>query len=299
MSLPKVVLVTGSSAGGIGGALCEEYARAGCIVYASARKLESLEGLAQTGEIRKIQLDVNDVKNVEEVVKTIIDAEGRIDILVNNAGVLAVGPVLDVSIDEVKAAFETNFFSLLRLTQIVVPHMAASSATDTKGLVVNIGSITALVPIPWGGIYAATKAAIKSISEIMHMEFGPLGVKVLLVEPGGIRSNLSTNYAPKYSLPSTSLYKDYIDSIIARIHVSQQPGAMDTNEFARTVVKASDIPPILSSSSKAVAKYKWNPKWYLLAGKNTTLFWLLTWLPRTMVLRLMWRRQGGGQPKKK
>lgn len=84
-SLPKVVLVTGSSAGGIGGALCEEYARAGCIVYASARRLESMDALAPTGDIRKIRLDVNDPKSVEEVVQTIINAEGRIDILVNNA----------------------------------------------------------------------------------------------------------------------------------------------------------------------------------------------------------------------
>ena len=81
----KVVLVTGSSAGGIGGALCEEYARAGCIVYASARRLEAMDGLAATGDIRKIKLDVNDAKNVEDVVQTIIDAEGHIDILVNNA----------------------------------------------------------------------------------------------------------------------------------------------------------------------------------------------------------------------
>jgi 1-acylglycerone phosphate reductase len=84
-SAPKVVLVTGSSAGGIGGALCEEYARVGCIVYASARRLEAMDGLAATGDIRKIKLDVNDAKNVEDVVRTIIDAEGRIDILVNNA----------------------------------------------------------------------------------------------------------------------------------------------------------------------------------------------------------------------
>jgi 1-acylglycerone phosphate reductase len=84
-SPPKVVLVTGSSAGGIGGALCEEYARAGCIVYASARRLEAMDGLAGTGDIHKIQLDVNDAQNVEDIVKNIIDAEGRIDILVNNA----------------------------------------------------------------------------------------------------------------------------------------------------------------------------------------------------------------------
>lgn len=103
---------------------------------------------------------------------------------------LAVGPVLDVSIEEAQSAFSTNFFSVLRLTKAVVPHMASRSTPGTKGLVVNIGSITAIVPVPWGGVYASTKAAIRSVSETMHMEFQPLGVRVLLVEPGGIRSNV-------------------------------------------------------------------------------------------------------------
>ena len=82
---PKVVLITGSSAGGIGGALCEEFARAGCIVYASARRLEAMDRLDVTGDIRKIKLDVSDPKNIDEAVQTIINAEGHIDILVNNA----------------------------------------------------------------------------------------------------------------------------------------------------------------------------------------------------------------------
>lgn len=108
-------------------------------------------------------------------------------------GVLAVGPVLDVPIDEIQSAFNTNFFAVLRLTQAIVPHMAANKSVDSgaKGLVVNIGSITAVVPAPWGGIYASTKAALRSISETMHMEFKPIGVRVLLVEPGGIKSNVS------------------------------------------------------------------------------------------------------------
>lgn len=102
------------------------------------------------------------------------------------------GPVLDVSINEVQSAFATNFFSVLRLTQVVVPHMASRSIQGTKGLVINIGSVTAAVPAPWGGIYASTKAALRSVSETMYMEFQPIGVGVLLVEPGGIRSNVCT-----------------------------------------------------------------------------------------------------------
>lgn len=277
-SKPKVVLITGSSAGGIGGALCEEYARAGCIVYATARRLESMDALKTPaeGEIRKLKMDVNDEQSVQDAVKTILDKEGRIDVLVNNAGVLAVGPILDIPIDEVQSAFTTNLFSVIRLTQIVVPHMVSTHPNDeTKGLVVNIGSITAIIPIPWGGIYATTKAALKSLTETMSLEFGPIGVKTMLVEPGGIRSNLSTNYNPTaYTQPPNSLYKAYLQRIIDRINISQTPTSMDTNEFARVVVKSSNLP----SPTKPGAV--WKPRRYLSIGPHAWTFYFMTWLPR-------------------
>lgn len=94
---------------------------------------------------------------------------------------------------EIKGAFETNFFSALRLIQTVAPLMAAkttSSPSEVKGLIVNIGSVNAVVPVPWGGIYASTKAALRNISESLYNELSPIGVRVLLVEPGGIKSNV-------------------------------------------------------------------------------------------------------------
>lgn len=123
------------------------------------------------------------------------------------------GPVLDVSIDEVQSAFGTNFFSILRLTQVVVPHMASRSIQGTKGLVINIGSVTAAVPAPWGGIYASTKAALRSVSETMYMEFQPIGVGVLLVEPGGIRSNVRTTQPSFHLIRWSSLITAYSHSI--------------------------------------------------------------------------------------
>lgn len=85
LAKPKVVLITGCSTGGIGASLVYEFARQGCIVYASARKPEAMDGLVITGDIRKVKLDVNDPDSIDSVVKTIMDSENRIDILVNNA----------------------------------------------------------------------------------------------------------------------------------------------------------------------------------------------------------------------
>lgn len=106
---------------------------------------------------------------------------------------LAVGPILDVPISEVQSAFQTNFFAPIRLIQKIAPLMAVNkttSQTEVKGLIVNIGSVNGVVPIPWGGVYATTKAALRNLSQSLYNELSPFGVRVMLVEPGGIQSNV-------------------------------------------------------------------------------------------------------------
>jgi len=189
------------------------------------------------------------------------------------SGVLCVGPVLDVTVETAQATFDTNVFAVLRTVRAVVPHMAARKS----GLVMNIGSITALVPIPFGGIYAATKSALRAITETLSSECKPLGVNVMLVEPGGVKSNLSTNAEPTYTLPPTSLYKAYIDNIIARIHVSQGPKTMNTDEFAKEVVKRTLRP---------------TPARYISIGDKSTTLWIVSLLPRSLALWIIWRMTG-------
>ncbi|KAK7686715.1 hypothetical protein QCA50_010315 [Cerrena zonata] len=120
---PKVVLITGCSEGGIGFYLCEAYAAHGCIVYATARRPETMSSFSHPN-IYTLKLDVLEDDEVNSVVKTIIDREGRVDILVNNAGSGAPGPILDMSIDQARRAFELNTFSVLRVSRAVAPHMA-------------------------------------------------------------------------------------------------------------------------------------------------------------------------------
>jgi len=271
--MAPVVLITGSSAGGIGGSLVESFAAAGCIVYASARRMESMDGLKDVGDIRKVQMDVDSDDSVSTAVKTILDTEGRIDILINNAGLLCVAPVLDVSLETAEKTFQTNVFGVLRTQRAVVPHMAERKS----GLVINVGSVTAIIPIPFGGIYAATKAAVRSITEALYNECRPLGVDVMLIEPGGVRSNLATNTVQRYELPSNSLYKDYIDSIMARIYISQGHSSMKTDEFADFVVKNSLGP---------------KPARYLSIGDKSTVMWILGLLPRSFSLWAIWNFAG-------
>ncbi|OBZ78692.1 NADPH-dependent 1-acyldihydroxyacetone phosphate reductase [Grifola frondosa] len=154
---PKVVLITGCSKGGIGFSLCEEFASQGCKVYATARKLESMEGFAHEN-IEQLKLDVTSDEDVHEVISTVIEREGRIDVVVNNAGAACMGPLIDISMDDIRRTYETNTFSIIRMAKAIIPYMAARKS----GTIVNIGSVVGETPTPWSGVYASTKSAWSS-----------------------------------------------------------------------------------------------------------------------------------------
>ncbi|KAH9855734.1 oxidoreductase [Lenzites betulinus] len=266
----KVVLVTGCSEGGIGFGLCEEYASQGCKVYATARRLEAMDGLRET--IEKLVLDVTSEENVKKVVEAVIEKEGRIDVLVNNAGVLCTGPIIDIPLDETRRAYEANVFAVISLCKAVIPHMAARKS----GTIVNISSVMALMPTAWAGIYASTKAALHSLTQALYMECFPLNISVVLVTTGSVRSNIATNrFATFGGLPEGSLYTRYLPSILERISVSQGRDSLPTDQYARRVVRAS--------------LQKKPPREMMLGGK-TTLYKFIMWLPRGLALWFMWRR---------
>ncbi|KAI0073942.1 NAD(P)-binding protein [Panus rudis PR-1116 ss-1] len=266
----KVALITGCSKGGIGFALCEEFAAQGIKVYATARKLEAMEGFAHSS-ISKLVLDVHSDENAKQVVDTVIAECGHIDFLVNNAGAMCAGPIIDLSIDQIRQAFETNTFSVVRMAKLVIPHMAKRKS----GTVINIGSIVADIATPWNGMYSAAKAAVHAITDTLWMECKPFNVNVVLVSPGAVRSNISANQQATFHLPEDTIYKDYIPQIMRRISASQSSSnTMPTDEFARRVVQAV---------------IKKNPPRYMSLGGNSTMFALFKWLPKALVLGYLWR----------
>ncbi|XP_006454042.1 hypothetical protein AGABI2DRAFT_189366 [Agaricus bisporus var. bisporus H97] len=268
--MPRVVLVTGCTTSGIGYALAKEFADKGCIVYASSRKIEKMADFGHPN-IHKLALDVTSDQNVQDVVQEILSKEGKIDIVVNNAGAICPGPLIDNSLDDVRAIFETNTISILRIAKTVIPEMAKRK----QGLIVNIGSVVGEVPTPWNGIYCASKAAVLSISQVLSMECRPLGIKVFHVAPGAVQSNIANTGAANFSLPENSLYKSYLANIMDRIYSSQGSNSMSSGVFAKRVV-AKALQP--------------NPPVYLCEGGNAWLFKLFMWLPRVAVLGFMWRR---------
>ncbi|TFY75205.1 hypothetical protein EWM64_g8807 [Hericium alpestre] len=224
----KVALITGCSTGGIGFHLCEQFAARGVKVYATAHSVEKMKGFSYSG-IETLSLDVNSDKDIRRVVETILAKEEKIDIVVNNAGagVVAHGPTVDISIEDVQAAFETNTISIIRICKAVLPHMASHK----QGLLITISSIAGNVPTPWSGIYSAIKAAVHSITQTLQMECRLFNIDVMLVMPGGVKSNFTDNYLIRFHLPEDSLYSHYLPNILARILLSQME-AMPMDEFA-------------------------------------------------------------------
>jgi len=134
--MSRVVLVTGCTTGGIGYALAQEFAKQGCTVYATSRRVETIADFANT-RTHKLALDVTSDESVRTVIHEIISKEGKIDVVVNNAGVISPGPLIDNSLDAVKKVFDTNTFAILRVAKAVIPEMAKRK----QGVIVNIGSL--------------------------------------------------------------------------------------------------------------------------------------------------------------
>ncbi|KAJ7180249.1 NAD-P-binding protein [Mycena crocata] len=288
MSLPnQVALVTGCSEGGIGFHICQNLAARKITVYATSRSLSSTEKLDHP-LIKRLILDVTSDSDVQRVVETIMEQEGHIDLLINNAGVFAPGeqrivsarkpcafpgPVIDWTTERMQDVFDTNVFSILRLTRTIVPHMAKRS----KGTVVNIGSITGQYPSPWTGIYSSSKAAVRALTEVLTMECKPFNIHVMLVEPSAVASDIMNKFPDlSTSLPVTSLYHAFLHNIIQRVHASKNSGsAMSGEDFAEEII------------TKALRS---KPPRYVLTGGLAWFFRMWGYLPRSWYLWDTWRR---------
>ncbi|KAI3462034.1 hypothetical protein Pfo_018697 [Paulownia fortunei] len=231
----QVVVITGCSCGGIGHALAREFAARGCLVVATARSLASISDLQDDPRFFLQELDVSSDESVRHALSTVLERFGRIDVVVNNAGVQCVGPLAEVPLSAIEQTFNTNVYGSLRLIQAVVPHMASRK----KGKIVNVGSVTALAPLPWAGAYTASKAAIHALTDTLRLELRPFGIDVITVVPGAIKSNIGNSALGSYNrMPEWKLYKQFEEAIRARASYSQSPKSTPSEEFAKKTVDA-------------------------------------------------------------
>ncbi|HEX6671797.1 MAG TPA: SDR family oxidoreductase [Nitrososphaeraceae archaeon] len=189
----KVAVVTGSSSG-IGFETSLLLARKGFYTYATMRNLNKSQKINDVVEkenlpLKVLQLDVTDDKSVKDAIRQITDESSRIDVLVNNAGYGVMGAVEDLSLDQFKSQFETNFFGVIRVTKEVIPIMR----NQGNGNIINVSSIGGKIGLPLNSAYISSKFAIEGLSESMRYELEQFGIDVILIEPGVVKTNFFEN----------------------------------------------------------------------------------------------------------
>ncbi|XP_057502239.1 short-chain dehydrogenase virD-like [Actinidia eriantha] len=264
MNDQKVVLVTGCAKGGIGYEYCKAFAEQNCHVFASdiPQRLNEMTDLSSEN-VEALELDVSSDESVASAMKTVLSKHGRIDVLINNAGIGSTGPLAELSLDDIRKAYEINTLGQLRMVQQVVPHMASNRG---GGVIVNVGSVVGKVPTPWAGSYCASKAAVHAISHTLRVELRPFGINVVLVVPGAIRSNFGSNTAEKLANYDWKLYKEFKEAIADRARASQGGKSTNAASFARHVAKKvlSPRPPkqiIFGHMTGLFAVLSWSPLW--------------------------------------
>ncbi len=180
-STSPVALVTGASAG-IGTATVRALL-ATHTVYAAARRVDRMADLAARGA-RVIALDVTDDASNGAAIRRIHDEAGRLDVLVNNAGYGSYGAVEDVPPEEARRQFDVNVFGAARLIQLALPMMRE----QRSGTIVNVSSMGGKMYEPFGGWYHATKFALEGLSDCLRLELAPFGIRVVVIEPGGVKT---------------------------------------------------------------------------------------------------------------
>ena len=215
------VLITGCSSG-IGAATAADLVAHGHTVYATARRPETLQALADKG-CRTLALDVTDEESMAAAVAAVEEAEGSVGVLVNNAGYSQSGAIESIPLDDIRRQFETNVFGLIRMSQLVLPGMRRAG----KGRIINIGSMGGKLTFPGGGTYHATKYAVEAISDAMRFEVQGFGVQVVLIEPGLITTEFAHAAVASTNGLNDGPYADFnskVGAVTAGIYESRLAG---------------------------------------------------------------------------
>jgi len=234
--MEKVALVTGSSSG-IGYETALALARDGYHTFASMRDTSKAEELKKTANkenlpITVIELDVDNEASIVEAIKKVMLDANRIDVLVNNAGYGQFGCTEDVSTDDFRKQFETNFFSVVRIIQEVTPIMRKQS----YGFIVNISSVAGRIGLPGSPAYISSKFALEGLGECLRYELGMFGIKTTLIEPGVIK----TNFFDSMKIPDSKTdpkYKQLTDNMLAGLKMMVELGTAPS-QVADVVIKA-------------------------------------------------------------
>ena len=233
-----VALVTGASSG-IGEATARYLARDGAAVALAARRVDRLEGLAKQirddgGTALAIEADVTDQQQAIAAVERTTSELGRLDTLVNNAGMMLLGPIVDAPLDEWQRMVEINLLGLLYCTHAALPHLLEAAEDDPRQVadVVNISSVAGRVARTTNGVYSGTKHAVGAFSESLRQEVTERNVRVTLIEPGAVATELVEQNRPEI--------REVIGATLAQVQ------SLDASDIADAIVYAVAVPSNVS-----------------------------------------------------
>lgn len=210
--MSQTILITGASSG-IGQATARHFQAAGWNVIATMRSPERETALAGLERVLVTRLDVQDIPSIQAAVEAGLARFGRIDVLLNNAGYGAYGPLEATPLEKVRRQFDVNVIGVLATTQALLPHFRR----QRSGVIVNISSIGGKMTFPLGTLYHGSKFAVEGLSEALHYELMPLGVRVKIVEPGMVKTDFAGRSFDFNHDPALSDYQPVVDSLLSAL----------------------------------------------------------------------------------
>jgi NAD(P)-dependent dehydrogenase (short-subunit alcohol dehydrogenase family) len=259
-------LVTGA-ASGIGKAIALRLAKAGHLVYASARTEDKVASLKDAG-CKTVALDVADEGSRIAAIRRIEEESGPVEVLVNNAGYSQSGAVEEVSLEQWQRQFDTNVFGVVRMCQLVLPGMRKKR----WGRIVNISSMGGTLTFPGGGAYHASKHALEALSDALRFEVRGFGVAVVVVQPGLIRSGFADAVSSHLAAPVGSPYAGFAEAVAKATHEVYVKGPL-----ARLGGVPEDVAAVVESAiaaSSPKARYRVTPSASLLMTQRR---WMPDW----------------------
>jgi NADP-dependent 3-hydroxy acid dehydrogenase YdfG len=258
--MKRVILITGASSG-MGKEAAKKLILEGHTVYTAARRINQMLDLQEMGG-HPLKMDVTDEADIEHVVNTIIEKEGKIDVLWNNAGFGLYGSVEDVSLDDARKEFEVNVFGMAAMTQKVVPFMRKAKS----GTIINTSSMGGKMYFPMGAWYHASKHAVEGLSDCLRLELKQFNINVVVLEPGFIATEFSSVLLEGFS-------KIRRDSVYRSMMTKIEEGTRKASEG-----NGSSSPSVISDTiSKIINTNK--PKTRYRVGKFAKpMVWMRTYL---------------------
>ncbi|MDP9489943.1 MAG: SDR family oxidoreductase [Thermoproteota archaeon] len=237
MKSKRTVLVTGCSSG-IGLATCHVLSRNNFMTYGTVRNLSKAKKIQdlinrENLSLKILRLDVNDNQSIKIAVKKILTDTGRIDVLINNAGYGMFGPVEEITTQEVKKQFETNFFGTIRLIKAIVPIMRKQG----NGTIVNISSMVGRFGVPLNSAYVSSKFAVEGLSESISFELEEFGIRVIVIEPGVVKSDFFHNVKVK-GMNLESPYHELMERRVNFLDKAMKNSLTSSYDVADTILEA-------------------------------------------------------------